>query len=176
MFKETEKITILPKIWQMDPKKTMILFIIMDLLPNIFFGIYFILLSLLELYIVITARFNFTDLRYQKFCIIRLIFYFVTFIFIILLLIYRYKHDENVNNLVEILLFIIQIVFIVWNIFMTFNLKKSIENSSEMQGYLGADDLEGKISDLEKINSEEEKKEDEDNLNENLLIKENKED
>lgn len=176
MFKETQKITIIPKIWRIDPKKAMIFFIVMDLLPNIFYGLYFILLSLLEIYILCTAGFNFTDLRYEKFSIIRLIFYFVTFIFIILLIIYKYTHYENVDNLLEILLFILQALFLVWNIFMTFKFKNSVEDCSEMQGYLGADDLEDKISDLEK--NEIEKKNDEkkeEKLNENLLIKETKE-
>jgi hypothetical protein len=169
MFKPDKNIQIIPKLLKTSPKTTMIIFFILDLLPHLLYGYYFALLTIFEIYIFCSVGFNFTDLRYERFAIIRLIFYFVSLVLLGFLVYYRIdKSDSFLKYLFEIAF----AFFIVWNLYMTFKFKKVIGNLTQIEGYLGDEENFENYLDIKGL--DEKKNNEKNGVLEEKLIKEKK--
>lgn len=130
MFINLQKIHIIPYIYKIKPKNAMILFLIIDIIPNYFCLYYFIILTILEFLIICYKKFNFKEPIYFKFAILRIFFYIISlFIIIILFLI------KNEKKNFQIIFFVLKICFFVWNIFLAFQFKFFVDNFLA-EGYL----------------------------------------
>ena len=121
MFNEQVQVGIIPFLWRTSQVKAFYIFLFLDLIPNLFNCYYFVLLTIVELYLIVGVGFNFSDDKYFFFANIRMGFYAIS-IFLILFL-FLYKKDDTkdgtkvnavISDGVNIILLVLEIIFIVW--------------------------------------------------------------
>ena len=138
MFERTVLTKITPCLGRVTQKTAFFLFLFLDLLPNLFYCFYFILLTVIEIAMILKVGFVFTEERYNKTISIRIFFYFFSLLFAVFLFYYRNRNIDGFFTSIEnYIIVVVEIVFILWNIYMSFSFKSSLKHTNIMEGFLG---------------------------------------
>lgn len=137
-FASTPTIKVTPCFARMTHKFAFCLFLLLDLIPNFFYGLYFILLTVIELFFIFKIGLTMSDPRYYKFATIRILFYlFTTFFVLIVQFLFKDK-EESFLNIKNLLIYSLVLVFCFWNIYMTVGFRRKLNSLQKIKGYLAS--------------------------------------
>ena len=145
MFERTLLVNITPCFGQLGQRNAFFLFVVLDIIPNIFYCFYFLILSIIEIYTACKLGLIFTEERYKKAISIRIFFYLFSILFAVFIFYYKNRNIPGFFTSIEnYLILFVELVFILWNIYMSFSFLSSLKNTHVMEGFLGdeSDDFE----------------------------------
>ena len=135
------KVKICPCIEKRDVSCVFFLFFFLDFVPHLFKCWYFVILNLLNIYLLTRKTGEFYDRKFTKYGNVRMAFYVFCLLFLSMLFYVDNLDDISyLEDTVKLIWLGCQVVFILWNIFLTYSFKKEIFSHQNNIGYLGNDE------------------------------------